>query len=82
VWCEEVDEKRQKDLLEPIVTCEETKEEMHAHYVPPHYKHHLSIKITKLTQSFKFNEECYKEMHIAMMRDNIQERGDKLWKCS
>jgi hypothetical protein len=82
VWCEEVDEKCEKGLLEPIVTREEIKVEMHTHFVPPHYKHHLSIKITKLTQSFKSIEEYYKEMHIAMIRDNIQERGEKLWQCS
>lgn len=41
VWWDEVNEKREANLLQPIATWEEMKVEMHTRFVPSHHKRDL-----------------------------------------
>src|SRR3954453_5413408 len=73
VWWEQVVQKRDENLEDPIDTWEEMKEVMHARFVPEHYTRDLFNKLTKLTQGTKSVEDYYKEMEIIMMGANIDE---------
>ena len=77
VWWEEVNKKRAQQLLEPIATWEEMKEEMHTCFVPTHHNRDLFNKLTQLKQSFKSVEEYYKEIHMTMMSANVEEREEQ-----
>jgi hypothetical protein len=45
--------------------------------VPNHHKRDLFNKLTQLKQSFKSVEEYYKEMHMTMMSENVDEREEQ-----
>ena len=62
VWWEQVVQRREEDLEEPIATWDEMKEVMHTRFVPEHYTRDLFNKLTKLTQGTKSVEDYYKEM--------------------
>ncbi|KAK1681186.1 hypothetical protein QYE76_042034 [Lolium multiflorum] len=74
---DELNDKREANLLEPIETWEEMKEVMHTRFVPSHHKRDLFNKLTQLKQSFKSVEEYYKEMHMTMMSANVDEREEQ-----
>src|SRR3954462_14686088 len=66
VWWEQVVQRQDENLEDPIDTWQEMKEMMHAHFVPEHYTRELFNKLTKLTQGTKSVEDYYKEMEIIM----------------
>src|SRR3954469_18971892 len=73
VWWEQVVQRRDENLEDPIDTWEEVKEVMHTRFVLEHYTRDLFNKLTKLTQGTKYVEDYYKEMEIIMMRAHIDE---------
>ncbi|KAK1666091.1 hypothetical protein QYE76_054250 [Lolium multiflorum] len=77
VWWDELNDKREANLLEPIETWEDMKEVMHTRFVPSHHKCDLFNKLTQLKQSFKSIEEHYKEMHMTMMSVNVDKREEQ-----
>ncbi|KAK1617303.1 hypothetical protein QYE76_022820 [Lolium multiflorum] len=76
VWWDELNDKHEANLLEPIETWEEMKEVMHTRFVPSHHKRDLFNKLTQLKQSFKSVEE-YKDMHMTMVSANVDEREEQ-----
>ena len=77
LWWEQVQQARQDHREPPIATWEEMKRHVHSRFVPEHYTRDLFNRLQDIKQGTKSIEEYFKEMEIAMMRANVQERQEQ-----
>jgi hypothetical protein len=74
IWWDQFVMNRRRNHERPIETWEEIKAIMRRWFVPSHYYRELYQKLQSLTQGYKSVDGNYKEMEIAMIRANIEDR--------
>jgi hypothetical protein len=69
---------RQREKGEPpIMTWNQMKDIMRAHFVPTHYSRDLFKKLQLLKHGTKSVKEYYQEMEVALIRANVKEDDEQ-----
>ncbi|KAH9792509.1 hypothetical protein KPL71_004153 [Citrus sinensis] len=71
-WCDQLVISRRRNRERLIETYDEMKSLMRKRFVPNHYYRDLYQKLQRLTQGSRSVEDYYKEMEIAMIRENVE----------
>jgi hypothetical protein len=73
VWSVEYGKKHPNDIPQTWIAL---KRVVRARFVPSYYARDLKNKLQQLKQGAKSVEEYYQELHIGMLRCNLEERED------
>ena len=79
VWWDQLLINKRRNREPPVDTWEEMKMLMRKRFVLGHYYRGLYQKLQRLNQGSKSVEEYYKEMEVAMIRDNVEEYREATW---
>ncbi|KAI9193920.1 hypothetical protein LWI28_001349 [Acer negundo] len=74
VWWDQLIVSRRRNGERPIETWEEMKTVMRRQFIPSHYYRGLFQKLQTLTQGSKCVKDYYKEIEIAMIQADIEDR--------
>jgi hypothetical protein len=74
IWWDQLVMNRRRSHERPIETWEEMKAVMRRQFVPSYYYRELYHKLQSHSQSYKSVDDYYKEMEIAMIRANVEDR--------